>query len=837
MISINSSFNITGMSCGACAAHVQNAVSKLSGVEKAEVNLLANKMEVSFNENEVSVGDIITAVRKSGYGASLIDENEKSSYLEKKTSSEADRLKKQFLISLIFLIPLFYVSMGGMIGLPLPSFLSAHKNPLVFSLFELFITIPVIIINRRYFTSGFKKLIKRSPNMDSLIAIGSSFAFIYGVFAVINIVLGFIKGDHAIMHKYAMDLYFESSAMILTLVTLGKYLEARSKKNTTGAIEKLLKLSPKTAVIVKDSKYVTVKTENIAKGDIVFIKPGDVIPVDGIVTKGYSSVDESVITGESIPVAKNIGDKVICATVNQNGSFEFEATQVGKETTLSQIISLVEKASSSKAPIAKLADKVSGIFVPIVLSIALVVTVIWLLLGHSFSFALSTGISVLVISCPCALGLATPVAVMVGTGQGAANGILIKSASALEAAHKIDTVVLDKTGTITKGKPSVSEVIAVNADEKYIISLACSLEQNSKHPFAEAIIKKGDELKVEKTQTTEFENISGLGISGKISGEKHFLGNLKLLKSNGIDTSNIESIYSDKAKGAKTPLILASETKILGIIIAEDEIKPTSERAISLLQKLKINVIMLTGDNKATAEAVGKKLKVDRVICEVLPQDKEAFVSGLVKDKNCVAMVGDGINDAPALVSADVGIAIGAGTDVALDAADIVLVKNDLLDVVNSIRLSKAVMRNIKQNLFWAFFYNALCIPLAGGVFYTLFNLALSPMFAAAAMSLSSVCVVSNALRLRYFKPIATDNNKQNDTKEGSIMKKEIIIEGMSCSHCSGRVETALNAIEGVSAKVDLEKKTAFVTLNNDLSDDILKSAVEEAGYTVVSIK
>ena len=833
-------FNVTGMTCSACSAHVEKAVSKLDGVEKVNVNLLSQNMTVDFDSKKVEAQRIINAVKAAGYGASSANsEEEKTSDGMNKKLYDDKNLKKRFIISLVFLVPLMYISMGHMAGLPLPFFLTSMENAVAFGFTQFLLTLPIMYVNRKYFEVGFKTLFKGSPNMDSLIAIGSSAAVLYGIFAIYMIGYGLGSGNHDIVSRYHMDLYFESAATILTLITLGKWLEAKSKGRTSEAIMKLMNLAPKSAVVVRNGIETEIPVEEIVVGDILVVKPGMSIPADGIVTEGQSSVDQSALTGESMPVEKIQGDKVMSATINKNGYFKFRAEKVGSNTTLSEIIKLVEEAGNSKAPIAKMADKISGIFVPVVISIAVISAIIWFILGKGFEFSLSIGISVLVISCPCALGLATPVAIMVGTGKGAEYGILVKSAEALETAHNIDTVVLDKTGTVTEGKPSVTDIITADGiSETEFLKIAASLEKLSEHPLAEAVVSKCSDI--ELYNVGNFVAVSGRGISGEIDGKNYKAGNKAYLTENKVILGEYVNIADRLSAEGKTPLFFSCENDMLGVIAVSDTIKSTSKTAIEKLKKMNIGVYMLTGDNKKTAESIQKQLGIDSVIAEILPQDKEAEIRKLQSEGKKVAMVGDGINDAPALARADVGIAIGAGSDIAIDSADIILMKNELIDVVTTIHLSKSVIRNIKMNLFWAFFYNAVGIPLAAGLFYTVLGWKLNPMFAAAAMSLSSVCVVLNALRLKFFKAdkvILKSNQNIKVEKEIKSMKKTILINGMSCSHCSANVEKALMSIEGVqSVEVDLDKKLALVTLNGEVSDKTLSNAVTDAGYEVVSV-
>ena len=752
------------------------------------------------------------------------------------------------MISFIFLIPLMYVSMGSMAGLPQPSFLTGHANAVSFAFTQFLMCLPIIYVNRKYFIVGYKTLWHRAPNMDSLIAVGSTAALAYGIFAIYRMSYGLGAGDYALVEKYHMDLYFESSVMILTLITLGKFLETRSRRKTSEAISRLTELAPETAVVERNGVETEIPIEELNAGDIVIVKPGARIPADGIIVDGNSSVDESALTGESIPVEKTAGDKIIAASINKNGFLKFRAEKVGSETTLAQIIKLVEDASASKAPIAKLADKIAGVFVPVVMTIALVTAIAWLATGHDFEFALSCAISVLVISCPCALGLATPVAIMVGTGKGAENGILIKSAEALETLHLVKTVIMDKTGTLTEGKPVVTDIYSIGIDENELLALAASAEKPSEHPLAGALIEDAEKKGIHLFEAEGFRAVSGRGVTATVDGRKILAGNKYFMSENGIDVSVFEQKEKEYSDLGKTVLYFAGENNPLGLIAVQDVPKKTSRAAVKCLRDMGIDVIMLTGDNKRTAEAVARSLGITNVVSEVMPQDKEAVVRSVQEKGGRTAMIGDGINDAPALARADVGIAIGAGTDVAIESADIVLMKSDLMDAVTAIKLSKATIKNVKENLFWAFFYNIICIPLAAGVWFPAFGIKLSPMIGAAAMSMSSVCVVSNALRLKFFK---ADNNcvlddepageinvvSQNEYKGETNMKKEMLIEGMSCMHCSGRVEKALNGLDGVNAKVDLEKKTAYVDLSKDVSDADLTKAVTDAGYEVVSIK
>ena len=823
-------FNVTGMTCSACSAHVEKSVKKLNGVKSVNVNLLQNNMHVDFDETAVSVDDIINAVASGGYGASVAGKKQEKK--DNKIDNEISNMKFRVIVSLVCLVPLMYISMGHMWGWPFLSVFHGAENGITFALTQMLLMLPIMYVNRKYYITGFKTLFHGAPNMDSLIAIGSGAAFTYGIIAIYCIGYGLGHGDKEFAHSYMMNLYFESAAMILALITLGKFLESRAKGKTSQAIEKLIDLSPKTAVVIRDGKEVTVGVDDVQIGEIVVVKAGQSVPLDGVIVEGNGAIDESAITGESIAVEKNVGDKVIGATINKSGYFKFKVEKVGEDTALSQIIHLVEEASASKAPIAKLADKVSGIFVPVVISIAVITIIVWLLLGKGVSFALSMGISVLVISCPCALGLATPTAIMVGTGKGAQYGILTKSAESLETAHQVDTVVLDKTGTITEGKPSVTDIAPVGISDKELLQIAASIEYLSEHPLAKAIVEKADGL--EFSDVADFEQIVGQGVKGNVDGKKVLAGNYKMMRENNIEVSEDEIFAND----GKTSLYFAVDNKFVGIIAVADTIKETSRQAIEDMRNMGLDVIMLTGDNAVTANAIKNKLPLSSAVAEVLPSDKEEEVRKLQQSGHKVAMVGDGINDAPALTRADVGIAIGAGTDIAIESADIVLMKSNLQDVVTSIELSHSVIKNIKENLFWAFFYNALGIPIAAGVLYGIAGLKLNPMIAALAMSFSSVFVVSNALRLRFFKPKCNNIKTVKNEKENITMTKTIKINGMMCSHCTGRVGEVLNAIDGVSAEVSLDNGgQAVVTLAKDVSDDVLKKAVVDAGYEVVGIE
>lgn len=852
-------FNITGMTCAGCSARVEKTVAGLEGVQQAAVNLLTNSMEVWFDEGVLTPQNIINAVEKAGYGAS-VKGKESASPKAGKTAAEAEvkNAKIRLVWSVIFLAPLFYISMGHMAGLPIPSFLQGAENALSFAFTQFLLTVPIVFINFHYFKNGFKNLLRLSPNMDSLIAIGASAAVVYGIVAIYRISWGMGHNDMHLVHQYSMDLYFESAGTILTLITLGKLLESKAKRKTTDAITGLINLRPQTAVVIRDGKQTEVPIDQVAAGDIVAVKQGGAVPVDGIIVSGSCTVDESIITGESMPVEKQTGDSVIGAAINLSGYAEVRATKVGQDSTLNQIIKLVEEASATKAPVARLADKISGVFVPVVIAIAVVAAVVWLLLGYGTEFALSTGIAVLVISCPCALGLATPTAIMTGTGRGAQMGILIKSAEALETAGRIDTVVLDKTGTITEGKPRVTDIIPLSADKQELLSEALAVESLSEHPLARAVVEYAKKTDCKAPNVESFVSYGGKGVSAAVEGKTVYAGNIKLMQEKGIDVSEQRQTIDALAQQGKTPLFFAKNKSIMGIIAVADVVKETSAAAVRELKGMNIDVVMLTGDNKATAKAIGDSCGIDNVVAEVLPQDKEQQVRQLQQGGHRAAMVGDGINDAPALAKADVGVAIGAGTDIAIDSADVVLVKSSLLDIVKLIQLSKATMRNIKENLFWALIYNTIGIPLAAGVFFSLLGWRLNPMYGAAAMCFSSVCVVLNALRLRTFKPRlkysaekaannrsvdgnlecglgGTEENLTHNNTEDTAMTKTVIIDGMRCSHCSGRVQQVLNSLPGVKAEVSLDKGCAVVTGSAD--NEEIKKAVENAGYKVVEIK
>lgn len=894
-------FDIKGMTCSSCQAHVERAVSKLEGITKVNVNLLSNNMIVEYNEKILDNEKIIKAVIDAGFEANVAEEinnsskdkNNSNDKILNKMEDNLKSMKKRLIASFVFLVPLMYIAMhqmlNNMFGIPVPDFIKSifdgPENVLNFAFSQVLLLLPIIILNRNYFIIGFKRLLKRSPNMDSLIALGSTASIIYGIVAIYMISNGFNNNDMDLVTRYSKDIYFESAGTILTLITLGKYLETKSKGKTSEAISKLIDLAPKTAIVIRNEKEIEIKTEEIVLNDILIIKPGNSIPVDGIVIEGSSSIDQSSITGESIPVEKQVGDNVISGTINKNGTLKIQANKVGEDTTISQIIKLVEEASNSKAPISKIADKVSGIFVPTVICISVLTAIIWILMGQTFEFALTSAIAVLVISCPCALGLATPVAIMVGTGKGAENGILIKDAESLELLHKVNTIVLDKTGTITAGKPKVTEVVTsqtllgktsflnnvrvkIIGNEKYnlkveneLLKIAGSLEKASEHPLAEAVLEKAKENNVELLEVKDFQAVSGRGIKGVIKGKLYYGGNIAFMNENNIDTNIVKEVSDKLYKDGKTVLYFANEKELIGLIAVSDTIKVSSIEAVRFFKDKGLEVVMLTGDNKIAAEAIGKSLNIDKIVAEVMPQDKEKEVENIQKQGKKVAFVGDGINDSPALVRSDVGIAIGSGTDIAIESADIVLMKDDLRDVDTAIELSKATINNVKLSLFWAFIYNIIGIPIATGIFYPAFGLKLNPMVGAAAMSLSSVCVVTNALRLRRFKnknllkttvenisseefevikneidDMVSDLKENLNNKENKIMKK-IKINGMNCNHCKMAVEKALNGIDGVeSAEVSLENKEAIVTLSKEINNETFKSVIEEAGFEFVEV-
>lgn len=833
-------FAVTGMTCAACSAHVEKAVSRLSGVQSAPVNLMLGSMTVTYDEKAVTESDIIAAVKAAGYGASPASQTDQGQ-LRRDQDAALRRRKKHLIWSVVFLVPLFYLSMGHMMGLPLPQVL--HMHPLLLACLQLALVIPILILNRNYFTVGFSRLVKLSPNMDSLVAVGAAAGLVYSLIEMGLLAAGQVSG--------MPDLYFESAGMILTLVTVGKYLEERSRGKTTGAISALLALAPESAMVRRQGQELTIPTEEIVAGDTVIVRQGGRIPVDGVITDGHAAVDESAITGESLPVEKVPGDAVTSATVTSSGYLELRATRVGGDTTLSQIIRLMEEAASSKAPISRLADRISGIFVPAVMAISLTAALLWAFVGGmDVHFCLSIAIAVLVISCPCALGLATPVAIMVGTGQAAQQGILIKSAESLELLHKVQTVVLDKTGTVTMGQPRVTDILcAPGVTEEELLCVAASAEKPSEHPLAHAIVEESQARHIPLCPVSGFRSVPGGGIQATLSGEAVLAGNAGYLAQNGVSLAAMEADAHRLAEDGKTPLFFAESGHLLGCIAVADVVKPDSAKAIAALRRMGRRVVLLTGDNQRTANAIARQIGVDQVIAQVLPQDKAKCVAQLQQQGQRVAMVGDGVNDAPALAQADVGLAIGAGTDIAIESADVVLMKSSLLDIPAAMDLSRAVLRNIKQNLFWAFFYNSIGIPVAAGVLYPALHLTLNPMLAAAAMSLSSVCVVSNALRLRGWKPPVFSDHPvptaplpesavfQSQGKEENTVNKTIHIDGMMCAHCTGRVEKALNDLPGVEATVDLDSKSAAVTCTPDVSDDTLRQAVEDAGYHVTGIR
>ncbi|MDN5108809.1 heavy metal translocating P-type ATPase [Aliarcobacter butzleri] len=833
-------FDIKGMTCSACSTAVDRNVKKLEGINEVNVNLLNNSMIVKYDENVLNNETIIKKVQDAGYEAFLVEngkKTQKNSTEENLSKTETNELKNRLIISFIFAIPLFYISMGHMLNWYLPHLFHGYSNAITFAFTQFLLALPIVFINIKYYKVGFKTLYKGSPNMDSLIAIGTSAAMIYGVFSIYKIGYGLGNNDIDMVIQYSHDLYFESAAIVLTLITLGKFLEARAKENTSEAINKLINLTPKTALVLRNNQEIEIPVDELVLKDIVIVKPGNIVPTDGVIIFGNSSIDESMLTGESLPVSKKVGDKVIGASINKSGFFKFEVTKLGEDTVLSQIIKLIEEASSSKAPISKLADKISAIFVPTVIVISILATVTWLFLGYSFEFALSIGIAILVISCPCALGLATPTAIMVGTGKGAQNGILIKSAESLEIAHTINTVVIDKTGTITEGRTQVTDIFtSEKITQDKLLQLCATIEKNSEHPLADAILKKAQEKEIELLNATDFEALNGLGIKAKVEDRVFYIGNKKLLDSKNISLDLFYEKSEKLANEGKTPIFIADENEVLGLIAISDVVKPTSKDAILEFEKMGLEVIMLTGDNYKTANAIAKQININNVIAEVLPQDKEKEIQKLQSLGKKVAMIGDGINDAPALVRADVGIAIGAGTDIAIESANIVLVKSDLLDAVKAIQLSNAVIKNIKQNLFWAFFYNIIGIPLAAGVFYAVLGWKLSPMFAGAAMSLSSVTVVLNALRLKLFEPKISKNLlEQNNISKGDKMEKILKVDGMTCGHCKARVEKVVSAIDGVdSVEADLASKNVTVKMSKDISEQTLSDVIVDAGYEVI---
>lgn len=875
---VKEKYNVTGMTCSACSARVEKAVGKLENIGSVSVNLLTNTMQVEYPEDKLNSETIISAVEKAGYGASLINnrkENKKQNLGSEdkpvdNSAKEIEAMKKRLTWSVIFLLPTMYIAMHQMLsmwfGLPVPAVVAeifdGKENAISFAFSQFLLILPILYLNKKYFINGFKNLYHGAPNMDSLVGLGSAASALFGVFAIFRMGYGLGHGDMLLVEEYSKNLYFESAGTIVTLITVGKYLEAKAKGSTSEALKKLMSLEPKTAKVIRDGEEVEISVEDLSVGDEVVVRPGESIPADGVIIKGSTSVDESVITGESMPVDKMTGDKVTSATINRSGYIHFTAKRVGEDSTINQIIHLVDEASSSKAPIAKMADKIAGIFVPAVISIALVAGGVWLLNGASVEFAFSIAISILVISCPCALGLATPVAIMVGTGKGAEHGILIKSGEALEIAHSIDTVVMDKTGTITEGKPQVTDVIGIRIKTEDLLQIAVSLEKGSEHPLGEAIVSYGEKKQVKSVPVDCFSAVFGRGIRGKLNNKDYFAGNREFLQENNIIIDEeSEAKLNNLSDQGKTPLLFSNEQKLLGIIAVADVEKESSKKAIKSFMDMGIDVVMLTGDNQRTAQAVGKRLGISHCIAGVMPEDKEKKVGELQENGHKVAMIGDGINDAPALVRADLGIAIGAGTDIAMESADAVLVRSNLLDAVSAISLSKSVITNIKENLFWAFFYNVVGIPLAAGILYPAFGIKLSPMIGAAAMSMSSVCVVLNALRLKG-KSFNIDKTGGNETvestnkeavitepdendlepfglndkiKEDVFMQTELKIEGMMCKHCQKHVHDALSALDGVSeVVVDLEGGKATVTSASEISMDVFEKTIVDAGYELV---
>lgn len=844
-------FRVGGMSCAACSAHVEKSVGAVPGVTTVQVNLLAGSMAVEYDETACDSAKIIAAVESGGYTAEVDDGKQQAAPAQGEQVDEAlHEMKKRIIVSAVFMVVLMYFSMGEMVGLPLPSYAAGMDGMFALALTELVLTLPIVIINRKYYINGFKTLLHRAPTMDALIAVGSGAALVYGIYALVRI--GTAPTPEA-AHSFMHDLYFESAGMILTLVTLGKFFEARAKRKTGEAIAALMDLRPKMATVVRGGQTIEVPIELVKVGDLVVVRGGQSVPVDGVITEGSAFLDESAITGESMPVERHVGGTVIGATVSKSGYFVMRASRVGDDTTLSQIIRLVEEAGASKAPIAKLADKVAGVFVPVVMAIALVTAVIWLIAGETPSFALTRAISVLVISCPCALGLATPVAIMVGTGVGAKNGVLFQSAEALENLHNVTSVIMDKTGTVTEGRPVVTDVQTNGIKKDELLSLALSLEKRSDHPLADAIVRYAHEQNAVERNVSDFEMVEGQGIRASVEGVPCMAGNERMLLASGLAVpGSMKELSAKFAAAGKTPLFFAANRKVAGVFAVADVLKPTSRAAVQTLEKMNIEVTLLTGDNKKTAAAIASELGVREVIAEVLPQDKERIVREKQAAGRKVAMVGDGINDAPALARADVGIAIGAGTDVAISSADVVLMKSDLMDAVDAIRLSRQTIRNIRQNLFWAFFYNCIGIPIAAGALWVPFGIKLSPMIGAAAMSLSSVCVVSNALQLRFFKASEREKTQKDPVvlpqsevktpeaaqhKEENVMEKTIKVEGMMCMHCVAHVKKALEELPGVTAEVDLDGGKAVVRAEKLPEDAVLTGAVTEAGYKVVGIE
>lgn len=831
-------FDVTGMTCSACQAHVEKAVKSLDGISAVNVNLLRNYMQVEYDENSTNSTEIISAVEKAGYGAAEVGKKAEKSA----THADSKAMKTRLMLSLCFMLPLFYLCMGHMFGLPVPNILDGQENMMLFCLTQLLLTLPIIALNFHFFRNGFKNLFHRSPNMDSLIALGATAAFVYSLYGTYMVAYHMGHGDLTTAHGFMMNLYYESCGMILTLITVGKYLEAKSKGRTSDAVTALINLAPKTALVVREGKETEIPAADIVVGDIILIKAGAAIPCDCTVIEGSCSVDQSALTGESIPVVKNIDDTLMSASVSTGGFVKCRCDRAEKDSTLSKIISLVEEAAASKAPIARLADKISGVFVPVVITIAIISAIIWLIFTGDTAASLKAAISVLVISCPCSLGLATPTAIMVGTGMGAKQGILIKSAESLETAHKITAVVLDKTGTCTEGKPKVREIYSMGITQKELMTYACSLEANSSHPLAKSIISYCKENNIDILPCNDYKETEGGGLSGIVNNKKILIGNKRLMEQHNTDISELAEKAEKFAENGSIPLFIAADGKAVGIITAADPVKSTSKEAVEMFRNLGIKTVMLTGDNSRTAKAICRELGIDEFHAELLPADKTAVIRNLQQSGQCVAMVGDGINDAPALAAADVGIAVGGGQDIAIESADIVLMNNDLRDAAEAIRLSRATMRNIKQNLFWALIYNSLGIPLAAGLFYPIFHWQLNPMFGAAAMSLSSVCVVTNALRLNLFKTVKSkgeipENNDISTKTEVTTMKKTMYIDGMMCNHCTGMVTKLLNAIEGVSAEVSLENKCAYLEITGDVSEELLTKTITDADFVVKGIE
>ena len=847
-------YDVTGMTCASCQANVTRAVEKL-GVNDVNVNLINESMSVDYDDSKISDDDIIKAVENIGYGASLKSKETPKTSEKKNEDTLEDETTHRLKVSFAFTIPLLYLAMGPMVGLPVPDFVTGPEGALNNAFLQFLLTIPVLFVNKKFFTSGFKGLINRAPNMDTLVALGTSAATIYGIFSIMRMAYGLGLGDFDLVRTYMHSLYFESGAVILTLITLGKHFEARSKGKTKASLENLMNLAPKKATRIVDGKQEVVDVDQINKGDIILIKPGDSIPVDGVIVEGSSVIDESAITGESIPVTKSIDDQVVTATINKDGSFKFKATAVGEDTTLAQIINLVNEANETKAPIAKMADKISAVFVPIVIVISILTFAIWMLLGYSFEFSLNLMIAVLVISCPCALGLATPMSIMVSTGKSAELGLLFKNAESLENLHKVDTILLDKTGTITEGRPVVTD-IETSMDQRDFLELATSIESSSEHPLSTAITSYADENNINPIKVDDFNAISGKGIKAIIDNKTYFAGNLRLMTEENIDLVNYQNIAEKYASQGKTSMYFADERQVLGIIAVKDVAKNTSKIAIDELKNLGYEVTMVTGDNKTTAEAIRSELNIDKKFAEVLPQDKDKVVKELQDMGKKVTMVGDGINDAPALARSDIGMAIGNGTDVAIDSADVVLMTNSLLDIVSSIELSKATIKTIKQNFFWAFFYNVILIPVAAGLLYPNFGITLNPVFAAFAMSISSVFVCINSLRLRGFKPVYKNQEeidrilKENpeerkikksnkgDNEMAETNKLVVNVDGMSCAHCKKSVEDALNNITAVeNATVNLDQANAEVEYFGELTEEQVKEAIDKTGYEYKGIE